>query len=62
MTQRMDFSKPDLIDRDALIFSKYVWSTIYGERPFPAKHFGVQPKNLRALGLQLDKQGKKRDD
>jgi YVTN family beta-propeller protein len=62
LTQRMDFSKPDMIDSDALIFSKYVWSTIYGKRPFPAKYFGVQPKNLRALGLQLESHGKKRDD
>ena len=57
-TQRMDFSKPDMIDGDALLFSKYVWSTIYGDRPFPTKYFAVQPKNLRALGLQLVSQDK----
>jgi len=62
LTQRMDFSKPDMIDSDALLFSKYIWSTIYGERPFPAKYFAVQPKNLKALGLQLGSQGKEGDD
>jgi hypothetical protein len=58
LTQHMDFSKPDMIDSDALLFSKYIWSTIYGERPFPTKYFSVQPKNLRALGLQLSSQNK----
>jgi len=58
LTQKMDFSKPDLIDRDALIFSRYIWSTIYGDKPFPEKYFAVQPKHLKALGLQLDKQYK----
>jgi len=54
LTQKMDFSKPDLIDSDALMFSKYIWSTIYGDKPFPEKYFAVQPKHLKALGLQLD--------
>ncbi len=62
LTQRMDFSKPDMIDSDALLFSKYIWSTIYGERPFPTKYFAVQPKNLKALGLKLGSQGKDGDD
>ena len=61
LTQKMDFSKPDLIDRDALIFSRYIWSTIYGDKPFPEKYFAVQPKHLRALGLKLDKQYKDDD-
>ena len=56
LTQKMDFSRPDLIDSDALLFSEYIWSTIYGDKPFPKKYFAVQPKNLKALGLQLDKQ------
>jgi DNA-binding beta-propeller fold protein YncE len=62
LTQRMDFTKPDMIDSDALLFSKYIWSTIYGDRPFPTKYFGVQPKKLRALGLQLVSQDKDGDD
>jgi len=61
LTQRMDFSKPDMIDSDALLFSKYIWSTIYGDKPFPTKYFAVQPKNLKALGLQLDRQVKDED-
>ena len=51
-----------MIDSDALLFSKYIWSTIYGDRPFPTKYFGVQPKKLRALGLQLVSQDKDGDD
>ena len=62
LTQRIDFSKPDMIDSDALLFSRYVWSTIYGERPFPTKYFAVQPKNLRALGLKLGSRGREGDD
>jgi len=62
LTQKMDFSKPDLIDSDALLFSEYIWSTIYGDKPFPKKYFAVQPKKLKALGLQLDTQYKDDDD
>jgi YVTN family beta-propeller protein len=54
LTHKMDFSKPDLIDSDALLFSEYIWSTIYGDRPFPKKYFGTQEKNLKALGLKID--------
>ncbi|MDR0792560.1 MAG: beta-propeller fold lactonase family protein [Chitinophagaceae bacterium] len=62
LTEKMDFSKPDLIDKDALLFSKYVWSTIYGDKPFPTKYFGAHGKGLKALGLQIDKQSKLDDD
>jgi YVTN family beta-propeller protein len=61
LTREMDFSKPDLIDKDALLFSKYVWSTIYGDKPFPKKYFGIQKDNLRALGLQIDTRYKDND-
>jgi hypothetical protein len=54
LTEKMDFSKPDLIDKDALIFSEYVWSTIYGDKPFPKKYFGAHGKGLKALGLKAD--------
>lgn len=54
LTQRMDFSKPDLIDKDALLFSKYVWSTIHGDKPFPKEYFGANGKGLKALGLKID--------
>lgn len=62
LTQKMDFSKPDLIDSDALLFSKYIWSTVYGDRPFPTKYFKTQAKNLKALGLYVDKDYKDDDD
>lgn len=61
-TQRMDFSKPDLIDKDALLFSQYVWSTIHGDKPFPKKYFGAHGKGLKALGLKIDPKSRKDDD
>ncbi|MBV8388984.1 MAG: bifunctional YncE family protein/alkaline phosphatase family protein [Mucilaginibacter sp.] len=60
LTEKMDFSKPDLIDRDALLFSEYVWSTIYGDKPFPKAYFGAHGKGLKALGLKAD--AKLKDD
>lgn len=60
--QKMDFSKPDMIDKDAFLFTKYIWSTIYGDRTFPAKYFAVQPKNLKQLGLEIDKNFRDNDD
>ncbi|MDO3627526.1 alkaline phosphatase family protein [Mucilaginibacter sp. BT774] len=62
LTQKMDFSKPDLIDRDALIFSEYIWSTIYGDKPFPKEYFGAHGKGLKALGLKADPKLKDDDD
>ncbi|HTE23812.1 bifunctional YncE family protein/alkaline phosphatase family protein [Flavitalea sp.] len=53
-TEKMDFSRPDLIDKDALIFSEYVWSTIHGDKPFPRKYFGAHQKGLKALGLKVN--------
>ncbi|MBV4358886.1 hypothetical protein [Pinibacter aurantiacus] len=58
----MDFSKPDLIDKDALVFSEYVWSTIYGDKPFPKEYFGNHQKGLKALGLKIDSNYKDDDD
>ena len=62
LTAKMDFSKPDLIDKDALIFSEYLWSTIHGDRPFPKKYFGSHGKGLKALGLKIDPEFKDDDD
>jgi hypothetical protein len=62
LTQRMDFSKPDLIDKDALLFSEYVWSTIHGDEPFPKEYFGNHQKGLKTLGLKLDPNYKDDDD
>jgi YVTN family beta-propeller protein len=62
LTQRMDFSRPDLIDKDALLFSRYVWSTLYGDRPFPTAYFGAHGKGLKALGLKKDPAFKDEDD
>ncbi|NIG56817.1 alkaline phosphatase family protein [Chitinophaga sp. Cy-1792] len=62
LTQKMDFSKPDLIDKDALIFSEYVWSTIHGDKPFPKAFFGAHQKGLKALGLKVDPKSEEDDD
>ncbi|MDO3643623.1 alkaline phosphatase family protein [Mucilaginibacter sp. L3T2-6] len=62
LTEKMDFSKPDLNDKDALLFSEYLWSTIHGDKPFPKKYFGAHGKGLKALGLQIDPQYKDDDD
>jgi len=62
LTRRMDFSKPDLIDRDALLFSEYVWSTIHGDKPFPKQFFGAHGKGLKALGLKIDPKSRDDDD
>lgn len=53
-TEKLDFSKPDLIDKDALLFSKYVWATIHGDKPFPSQYFGTHGKGLKQLGLKFD--------
>ena len=53
-TLGMDFSKPDLIDDDALVFSRWAWSTVRGDEEFPSAYFGAHGKGLPALGLVLD--------
>ena len=58
-TEKLDFSRPDRIDDDALMFSKYVWATIHGDKPFPAQYFGAHGKGLKKLGLKIDPNVKK---
>lgn len=53
LTEKLDFSGPDRIDRDALLFSRFVWSTVRGDEPFPAAYAGAHGKGLKALGLRL---------
>ncbi|MFD2874236.1 bifunctional YncE family protein/alkaline phosphatase family protein [Mucilaginibacter ximonensis] len=62
LTARMDFSKPDLNDKDALLFSEYLWSTVHGDVPFPKQYFGPHGKGLKALGLKADPHFKDDDD
>jgi len=50
---KMDFSKPDRIDDD--LFNRYIWFTIMGDKPYPAKFVGGHGKGLKKLGLALDK-------
>jgi YVTN family beta-propeller protein len=61
-TSLLDFSRPDRIDAHALLFSKYVWSTIYGDKPFPMKYFGAHGKGLGKLGLKIDAAVKEQHD
>ena len=61
-TEKLDFSRPDLFDKDALMFSKYVWSTIHGDKPFPVQFFGDHGKGLKQLDLKTDSNFKKDSD
>jgi len=54
LTVKMDFSEPDLIDKQAELFSRWVWSTVHGDEPFPKGYMGAHGKGLAALGLRLD--------
>jgi hypothetical protein len=58
--QKMDFSKPDLINDD--IFNRYVWFTVKGNARYPAEFVGGHAKGLKALGLALDKGARDDDD
>jgi hypothetical protein len=55
----MDFSKPDLVDED--LFNRYLWFTIKGDPPYPAKFVGGHGKGLKRLGLYLER-GRKGSD
>jgi hypothetical protein len=48
----MDFSKPDAINED--VFNRYIWYTVKGEAPYPAKFVGGHGKGLKQLGLRLE--------
>ncbi len=58
--QKMDFSKPDRINDD--IFNRYIWHSIKGDAPYPAKFVGGHGKGLMSLGLVLVKNAKDDDD
>jgi autotransporter-associated beta strand protein/YVTN family beta-propeller protein len=57
---KMDFSKPDRINDD--LFNRYIWWTIKGDAPYPAKYVGGHGKGLKQLGLVLVKNAKDDDD
>jgi autotransporter-associated beta strand protein/YVTN family beta-propeller protein len=50
--QKMDFSKPDHIKEDT--FNRYIWFTVKGDAPYPAKFVGGHGKGLKRLGLVLE--------
>jgi len=54
LTERLDFSAPDRIDKEAELFSRWVWATVRGDEPFPKGYMGPHGKGLAALGLRLD--------
>jgi len=58
--QSMDFSRPDRINDD--LFNRYIWSTIKGDEPYPAKFVGGHGRGLKPLGLTLDKSAVDDDD
>jgi hypothetical protein len=49
----LDYSKPDLLGDKAELFSRYVWSTVHGDEPFPIEYAGNHGKGLKPLGLML---------
>jgi YVTN family beta-propeller protein len=53
-TEKLDFSAPDRLDDDAILFSRWVWSTVRGDERFPVEYTGAHGKGLKALGLRLD--------
>jgi hypothetical protein len=58
--QKMDFTWPDRINED--VFNRYIWYTIKGDAPYPAKFVGGHGRGLKALRLVLDKSQKDLDD
>ena len=62
LTEKLDFSGPDRFDKDAELFSRWVWSTVRGDEPFPAGYMGPHGKGLAALGLRLDPDVRGDDD
>jgi hypothetical protein len=58
--KKMDFSKPDRINDD--LFNRYIWFTIKGDAPYPAKYVGGHGRGLKQLGLKLDRYAKDDDD
>ena len=57
---KMDFSKPDRIDDD--LFNRYIWCTIKGDQPYPARFVGGHGKGLKRLGLARDPNARDDDD
>jgi len=62
LTEKLDFSAPDRIDKQAELFSRWVWSTVRGDEPFPKGYMGAHGKGLAALGLRLDPNVVEADD
>jgi hypothetical protein len=58
--QKMDFTKPDLVNDDT--FNRYIWFSIKGDIRYPAEFVGGHGKGLKKLGLVLDKTQKDDDD
>jgi hypothetical protein len=57
---KMDFTKPDRINDD--LFNRYIWFTIKGDAPYPAKFVGGHGRGLKQLGLMLDKNAVEEND
>jgi len=47
--KNMDFSRPDRVKDD--LFNRYIWYTVKGDAPYPAKFVGGHGKGLKPLGL-----------
>jgi hypothetical protein len=56
----LDFTKPDVIDEDAL--NRAIWLETRPGEPYPAEYAGAHGKGLKALGLCLDASAVDADD
>jgi hypothetical protein len=59
LSQKLDFSKPDLAD--PVILNRIVWHSVKGDTRFPKEYQGYHGKGLKKLGLMAVK-GMKDDD
>ena len=62
-TQNLNFSAPDRLKKNEQeLFSRYSWSTVNGDAPFPIEYWGPHGKGLKPLGLSLESIGAEQDD
>jgi YVTN family beta-propeller protein len=60
LSQKMDFSAPDLANDDTL--NRIIWHSIKGDTRYPSEFVGTHGDNLKRLGLAASKNGQSDDD
>ena len=51
LVEDIDFSRPDMLGAKVELYSRYVWSTVRGDEPFPVEYSGNHGRGLKRLGL-----------